>query len=227
MDYRDKRLRTSIHIQIDDKSFVIDTGPDFRQQMLREAVKRLDAVIFTHGHKDHTAGLDDVRAYNYRQKMDMPVYGDKALLDQLRTEFYYAFEPQQYPGIPRLQLNEISTDPFEILGITFIPLPVRHLHMPVLGFRVGDFSYITDANHIPDPTIAKLKGTKVLVLNALQKEKHQSHFNLTEAIDMARSIGAPQTYFTHVSHKLGLHRVIQEELPPSVSLAYDGLSFTL
>jgi phosphoribosyl 1,2-cyclic phosphate phosphodiesterase len=227
MDYRDKRLRTSIHIQTAGKSFVIDTGPDFRQQMLREGVKRLDAVIFTHGHKDHTAGLDDVRAFNYLQKMDMPIYGDKALLDQLRTEFYYAFEPRKYPGIPQLDLNEIKTDPFEASGVTFTPLPVQHMHMPVLGFRVGDFSYITDANHIPDSTIAKLKGTRVLVLNALQREKHLSHFNLSEAVEMAQSIGAAQTYFTHVSHKLGLHRTIQEELPSSVTLGYDGLSFTL
>ena len=227
LDYRDKRLRTSVHIQTNGKSFVIDTGPDFRQQMLRENIKGLDAVIFTHGHKDHTAGLDDVRAYNFLQKMKMPVYGQKMLLKQLRAEFHYAFEPQQYPGIPLLDLIEITDQPFEISGVKFNPLPVQHLHMPVLGFRVNDFSYITDANFIPDETLRKLEGTKVLVLNALQKERHVSHFNLDEAIAIGLRIGAEQTYFTHISHKLGLHKPIQKVLPPRVALAYDGLSVTL
>ena len=227
LDYRDNRLRTSVHIEENGKSFVIDTGPDFRQQMLRENIKRLDAVIFTHGHKDHTAGLDDVRAYNFLQRMDMPVYGQKELLEQLRTEFYYAFEPRKYPGIPLLELIEITGQPFEISGVTFTPLPVQHLHMPVLGFRINDFSYITDANFIPDETLRKLEGTKILVLNALQKEQHISHFNLVEATAMAIRIGARQTYFTHISHKLGVHQQIQKELPATVALAYDGLSVTL
>lgn len=227
LDYRDKRLRSSIHLSVDDQSFVIDTGPDFRQQMLREDVKHLDAVIFTHGHKDHTAGLDDVRAYNFLQMMDMPVYGQKRLLDQLKVEYYYAFEANKYPGTPQLQLCEITTKPFTIGQTTFIPLPVHHLNMPVLGFRIRDFSYITDANFIPEETRNLLAGTKVLVLNALQREKHISHFNLEEAIAMARLIGARQTYFTHMSHKLGLHKAIEKELPASMSLAYDGLSITL
>lgn len=227
LDYRDKRLRAAVHIEVDGKSFVIDTGPDFRQQMLREDIKRLDAVIFTHGHKDHTAGLDDVRAYNFLQKMDMPVYGQKHVLEQLRTEFYYAFETQKYPGIPRLDLIEIREEMFEAAGVTFVPLPVMHLNMPVLGFRIADLSYITDANFIPDETLRKLNGTKILVLNALQKEKHISHFNLNEAIEVARQIGAKETYFTHISHKLGLHKQVEKELPLSIHLAYDGLSVTL
>ena len=227
LDFRDKRLRSSIHLSVDGKSFVIDTGPDFRQQMLRENIRRLDAVIFTHGHKDHTAGLDDVRAYNYLQHMDMPVYGQRNLLEQLKVEFFYAFEPKKYPGIPQLSLIEIKDTPFEIAGVTFIPLPVHHLNMEVLGFRVNDFSYITDANSIPDETIQRLKGTQILVLNALQRHKHISHFNLEEATQMAQRIGAQQTYFIHMSHKLGLHKQVNNELPDSIALAYDGLSVNL
>lgn len=227
LDYRDKRLRTSIHISVDDKSFVIDTGPDFRQQMLREDIRRLDAILFTHGHKDHTAGLDDVRAYNFLQAADMPVYGHRGVLEQLRTEFHYAFEPTKYPGIPQLHLIEITENPFQVMGVLCTPLVVAHLRMPVFGFRIGDFSYITDANFIPDETLARLKGTNVLVLNALQREKHISHFNLKEAIEMAERIGANQTYFTHMSHKMGLHKDVAKELPPTLALAYDGLTITL
>ncbi|MFN8312361.1 MAG: MBL fold metallo-hydrolase [Cyclobacteriaceae bacterium] len=227
LDYRDKRLRTSVHIDVDGVSLVIDTGPDFRQQMLRERVPRLDAILFTHGHKDHTAGLDDVRAYNFMQGQDMPVYGEQHTLAQLRVEFSYAFEPVRYPGIPQLNLIEINDAPFTAAGINIIPLPVTHLRLPVLGFRIGDFSYITDANHISDETIAKLKGTKVLVLNALQKDKHVSHFTLAEALVMAERIGAEKTYFTHMSHKIGLHKDVEAELPGTIALAYDGLAVTL
>lgn len=223
LDYRDKRLRSSIHVQIEDKSLVIDTGPDFRQQMLREQINRLDAILFTHSHKDHIAGLDDVRAYNFLQQADMPVYGNADVLTQLKTEFYYAFEKNKYPGIPQLRLHEI-TAPFTIGSIKIVPLPVLHYQLPVLGFRIKNFSYITDANQIPAQTLDLLKGTKVLVLNALQREKHISHFNLDEALAMAARIGAEQTYFIHISHKLGRHKVVEHELPKSVALAYDGLS---
>jgi len=227
MDYRDKRLRTSIHIDAAGASFVIDTGPDFRQQMLREGIMKLDGVIFTHGHKDHIAGLDDVRAYNFKQDVDMPVYGTHATLEQLKVEFYYAFEKIKYPGTPHLKLHEITDAPFEVSSVLFTPLPVNHLRMSVLGFRLGNFSYITDANDIPAKTMEKLKGTEILVLNALQKEKHISHFNLEEAIAMAKRIAAPQTYFTHISHKLGLHNVVDKTLPDTMTLAYDGLSISI
>lgn len=223
LDYRDKRLRSSVHIELGNQSFVIDTGPDFRQQMLRERTQRLDFVLFTHSHKDHTAGLDDVRAYNFKQDMDMPLYGSAQVLNQLKTEYYYAFLEKKYPGTPQLQLNEIDETPFTVNKIEITPLPVTHLQMPVLGFRVGDFSYITDANYIPDETFKRLIGTKVLVLNALQKEPHISHFNLQEAISVAQKIGANSTYFTHISHKLGLHKEISESLPENIALAYDGL----
>jgi len=227
LDYRDKRLRVSVHIEVDGKSLVIDTGPDFRQQMLRERVKRLDAVLLTHSHKDHIAGLDDVRAFNFLQKEGMPIYGMTKTLEQVKKEFYYAFENEKYPGIPVLNLQEIGHNDFEVSGINVVPLPVMHLRMPVLGFRIGDFSYITDANFIPEETLLKLIGTKVLVLNALQKEKHVSHFTLNEAIEQAERIGAQQTYFTHISHKMGLHQQVSKELPASIALAYDGLAVTL
>jgi len=227
LDFRDKRLRTSIHLDIQGQSWVVDTGPDFRQQMLREHVQRLDAVIFTHAHRDHTAGLDDVRAYNFLQQMDMPIYGTKPTLDQLRIEYAYAFEKNAPLGLPRLNLHEIDAKPFSIQGIEIIPLPVMHLRMPVLGFRFGNFSYITDANFIPDETLERLKGTEILVLNALQHERHVSHFNLTEALAMAEKINPGKTYLLHMSHKLGLHATIEKRLPGNVALAYDGLQLDI
>jgi len=223
LDYRDKRLRTSIHIDTGTQSLVVDTGPDFRQQMLREQIRRIDAVLFTHAHRDHTAGLDDVRAYNFMQQMDMPVYGTQAVLDQLQIEYAYAFAREYYPGIPRLTLNLIDNGHFNINGTAITPLPVMHLKLPVLGFRIGNFSYITDANFIPDDTIERLQGTDILVLNALQREHHISHFNLQEALAVVEKLKPTQTYLTHISHKLGLHSDVSKELPDNVSLAFDGL----
>jgi phosphoribosyl 1,2-cyclic phosphate phosphodiesterase len=223
LDYRDKRLRTSILVEINNQHFVVDTGPDFRQQMLREQVNRLDAVIFTHAHRDHTAGLDDVRAFNYMQQMDMPVHGTQPVLDQLKVEYAYAFTGAHYPGIPRLMLNLIESENFTINGVSIIPLPVLHFKLPILGFRFKNFSYITDANFIPEETMEKLKGTEVLVLNALQREPHVSHFNLEGALGMVEKIKPARAYFTHMSHKLGLHAEVMDELPSNVSLAYDGL----
>ena len=223
LDFRDKRFRVSIHIEIDGKSFVIDTGPDFRQQMLRERIKNLDAVIFTHEHKDHTAGLDDVRAYNFFQKRDMPIYARKQVLEQIKTEFAYAFTEIRYPGIPQIQLNEIHNRTFEIAGVNFTPVEVMHLHLPVFGFRIKDFTYITDVNFISEAEIEKIKGSKVVVIGALRKEKHLSHFSLAEAIEVIKKIAPEQAYITHISHQMGLHREVEMELPPFINLAYDGL----
>ncbi|MEQ9286466.1 MAG: MBL fold metallo-hydrolase [Cyclobacteriaceae bacterium] len=226
IDFRDKRLRSAIHIEADDNSFVIDTGPDFRQQMLRARIKRIDAVLFTHEHKDHTAGLDDIRSYNFRQKMDMPVYGHQRVLDQLKREFSYVFAEKKYPGAPRIETYPIDIAPFTIKGTGFVPIQVMHHKLPVFGFRVKDFAYITDANHIDDSEIEKLKGLDTLVLNALQKDPHISHFTLEEAVEVAQEIGAKNTYFTHISHKLGCHRDINNELPDGIKLAYDGLKLS-
>ncbi|NBW39249.1 MAG: MBL fold metallo-hydrolase [Cytophagia bacterium] len=227
LDYRDKRLRTSVHIEVNKQSFVVDTGPDFRQQVLREKIKRLDAILFTHAHRDHTAGLDDVRAYNFMQAMDMPVYGSAEVLAQLKVEYAYAFAEIKYPGIPRLLLNEINHQPFSINQVNITPLPVMHMKLPVLGFRIKNFSYITDANFIPDTTFELLKGTDVLVLNALQFDPHISHFNLEQAISIVEKIKPSKTYFTHISHKLDLHSVVERKLPHNISLAYDGLQISV
>ncbi|MFZ9848332.1 MAG: MBL fold metallo-hydrolase [Flavobacteriales bacterium] len=220
---KDNRLRVSVMIEVDGKNIVIDSGPDFRQQMLRENVKTLEAVVFTHEHKDHVAGLDDVRAFNYFSGKHMNVYANEQVQVALKREFHYVFSGENYPGIPRINVHTIDTAPFEVSGVKFIPIQVLHYKLPVLGFRVNDFTYITDANFISDEEIEKIKGTKVLVLNALRREKHISHFTLEEALELVKKINPEKAYFTHVSHQLGLHDEVSKELPANVELAYDGL----
>ena len=224
---RDKRLRSSIHIQTDRTSVVIDSGPDFRQQMLREQINRLDAIVFTHGHKDHTAGFDDIRAFNYIQKKDMEVYCDERVDSVLRKDYDYVFAAQKYPGVPQANLNIIENEAFRVNDLLFEPIETLHYKLPVFGFRIGDFTYITDANYISEAEKEKIKGSKTLVLNALRKEKHISHFTLEEAIELAQEIGADKTYFTHISHQLGLHERVSKELPDGIELAYDGLKISL
>ena len=227
LDYRDKRLRVSVYVETQGKCFVIDTGPDFRQQMLREDITQLDAVIFTHQHKHHTAGLDDVRAFNFLQNKDMPVYGRLQVLEQLKREFEYVFADYRYPGIPRLQLHEITNTPFDVLGVMFTPIDVLHHRLPVFGFRIGNFAYLTDVNHIAEAELAKLQNLDVLILGALQRETHISHFNLQQAIDVVSILKPKVTYFTHLSHKMGRHAEVEKELPAHIRLGFDGLKIKL
>lgn len=226
-DTRDQRLRTSVMIEDNGKVFVIDTGPDFRQQMLREKVKRMDAVLFTHEHKDHTAGFDDIRAFNFIQKKKIDVYASLRVQEAIRREFAYIFSDFKYPGIPEVELHLLENRKVNIQGTDFLPVEALHYKMPVLGFRVGDFSYITDANYISPEEKEKLRNSKVLVLNALRKEEHISHFTLQQAIDLVNELRPEKAYFTHISHQLGLHEEVEKELPPHIRLAYDGLQLQL
>ncbi|MDQ4142043.1 MAG: MBL fold metallo-hydrolase [Bacteroidota bacterium] len=223
VDYRDKRLRTSAHLQIGGKSIIIDSGPDFRQQVLRERIKTLDALVFTHEHKDHTSGLDDIRAYNFLQQRNMPLYGEPRVLDQIKTEFAYIFSGANYPGIPRVVLHPISEEGFEVEGIFFKPIRIYHYKLPILGFRIGNLTYITDANYISEESKKIIQGSEIIVLNALRHEPHISHFSLNEAIELLEELQPKKAYLTHISHLLGLHHEVEAELPDYIRLAYDGL----
>ena len=222
-DFRDKRLRVSALIQVNDINIVIDTGPDFRQQMLRERISKVDAIIYTHQHKDHTAGLDDIRPFNHKHSMDMPLYGRRSVLDQLKSEFAYIFENVTYPGIPRVVLNDIENKEFFIQGIKITPIEVMHHRLSVFGFRIGDITYITDANFISDQEKDKIRGTKVLVINALQKGPHLSHFTLSESVSLIQELNPEKAYLIHMSHTMGTHREVSLELPLGIEFAYDGL----
>lgn len=223
---KDKRLRTAALIETDDLNIIIDSGPDFRFQVLRAGLKKLDAILFTHEHRDHIAGLDDVRSFNFLQKKAMPIYGNALVMDQIKREFHYAFE-NKYPGIPQLEIHEIENKPFAIGDFSISPIEVLHHKLPVFGFRMKNFTYITDANTIPEKEIEKIIGSKTLVLNALQREDHISHFTLDEALKMVERIQPEKAFLTHMSHKMGLHHEVSKELPPNVFLAYDGLSINL
>ena len=226
-DSHDKRLRSSILVQSATTTLVVDTGPDFRYQMLRANVKMLDAVLYTHSHKDHIAGLDDVRAYNFLLKRPMELYAEAATAEALRREFHYAFAEHRYPGIPDLNLHIIDESPFMVGDIPVLPIRAWHLKMPVLGFRFGKFTYITDANRIDPVEKEKIRGSDVLVLNALRKQEHISHFTLGQAVDLVRELEIPRAYFTHISHQLGLHAEVDAELDEGMHLAYDGLCIRL
>jgi phosphoribosyl 1,2-cyclic phosphate phosphodiesterase len=226
-DKKDKRLRTSILIESEDKVVVVDSGPDFRYQMLRANVQHLDAIVFTHEHKDHIAGLDDIRAFNYKQKGPIDVYASPRVQTALKREFHYIFEAFKYPGIPQLNLHTIGLDPFKIGDINFTPIEVMHYKLPVLGFRIKDFTYITDAKTVSETEKEKIKGSKTLVINALQIQSHISHFTFDEAIAFAQEMGAEKTYFTHISHRLGKHADVMNQLPPNIELAYDGLKIEI
>ena len=227
LDYRDKRLRASIYVEYEGVKMVVDTGPDFRQQMLRERIDQLDAVLFTHAHKDHVAGLDDIRSYNFLQKKDMPIYATNLVIGRLEKEFEYIFSADDYPGIPRVTVNPIENKPFSVNGKEIIPIEVMHYKLPVLGFRFGDFTYITDANHISEEEKEKIKGSKVIVLNALQKKSHISHFNLEEALALIEELNPEKGYLTHLGHFMGTHKDVSEELPENVEIAWDGLQLVI
>lgn len=222
-DKKDKRLRSSVWLKTEDTSIVIDTGPDFRYQMLREQVKSLDAVLFTHEHRDHIAGLDDIRSFNYIQKEAMNVFCEERVYLSLKSEFPYIFAEHKYPGIPQVNVNLIKSEPFKIKQIEIFPIRAMHMRLPVLGYRIENFAYITDANYVPPEEIKKLIGVKVFVVNALRKEKHVSHFSLNEALELIKKVKPEKAYLTHISHQMGLHEDVGKELPENVFLAYDGM----
>jgi len=222
-DLRDKRMRTSVMLDINGHTFVIDCGPDFRHQMLRQGVMNLDAVIFTHEHRDHIAGLDDVRAFNYVLNKKIDIYGTPQVMEAIRIEFPYIFSSSRYFGAPQLNIHPIDDQPFSVMGVEFIPIMVMHEKLPVTGFRVGDFTYITDASYISDKELEKVNGSKVIVLNALRNSKHVSHFSVNEAVDILKKLKPEAAYLTHLSHFVGLHEDVNKRLPEFVRLAYDGL----
>jgi phosphoribosyl 1,2-cyclic phosphate phosphodiesterase len=227
-DPRDKRLRSSVMVQVNGLNIVVDSGPDFRQQMLNAGIQRLDALLFTHAHKDHIAGLDDIRGFNFRMKTAVDLYCTEQVEHQMRQEFHYIFSETRYPGIPEITIHRISKDHvIDIKGVEVMPVEVMHYRLPVLGFRFGDFVYITDANFISEEEKEKIRGCRVLVLNALRKDPHISHFSLQQALDLIRELGPEQAYLTHISHQLGLYETVQRELPPNVHMAYDGLQIDL
>jgi phosphoribosyl 1,2-cyclic phosphate phosphodiesterase len=225
-DSRDKRLRTSLLIESDTTTVVIDAGPDFRQQMLRTRTGKLDAIILTHEHKDHIAGMDDVRAFNYKTSDAISIYSEERVQKAIKKEFAYVFAENLYPGVPKMKLINIEGYPFKIEGLTFDPIRVFHYRLPIYGFRIGDMAYITDANYIPEESKEKLIGIKYLIINALRKEAHISHFSLREAAEIAGEISPRMTYITHIGHQMGLHEEVCRELPSNVQLAYDGLIFS-
>lgn len=223
IDERDKRLRSSVLIEREDQTVVIDTGPDFRQQMLRSEVTRLSAVLFTHGHRDHISGLDDIRAFNYLQKSPMDVYAEERVSRALYSGFPYVFAEKKYPGIPQVRMHTIINEPFKIGDLDVIPIRMMHYHLPVFGFRLGDFAYLTDGNYIPEVEKEKLYGVKYLVVNALRREAHISHFTLSEAVGLIEELSPRMGYLTHISHQMGCTADLLNELPAGIRPAYDGL----
>ncbi|MCX7743566.1 MAG: MBL fold metallo-hydrolase [Flavobacteriales bacterium] len=226
-DAFDHRLRSSILIESATTTVVIDTGPDFRYQMLRESIKKINAVVFTHEHRDHIAGLDDIRAFNFKQGESIPLYCTAAVEKAIRRDFHYAFAETKYPGVPEMHIIPIHDEPFMVGDIPFLPIKVLHYKMPVLGFRIHNFTYITDASFIADEELNKVMGSDIVVLNALRKQTHISHFNLEQALQIMDYLKPQEGYFTHISHLLGLHREVQLELPPNIKLAFDGLKIEI
>jgi len=222
-DPKDKRLRAALLVETGSNTIVIDAGPDFRQQMLRANVKKLDAIFLTHEHKDHIAGMDDLRAFNYKSQAAIDIYAEERVQHAVRKEYAYVFAENQYPGVPKMELHNIDNYDITISGDTITPLRIFHYRLPILGFRIGDMAYITDANYIPEETKEKVIGVKYLIINALRKEKHISHFSLTEALAFIEEISPRRAFITHISHQMGNHYDVIKDLPANVTLAWDGL----
>ena len=207
--------------------FTIDIGPDFRQQMLREKVQKLDAAIITHAHKDHVGGIDEVRAFNFKSGSEFHLYTEALAAESIQAQYDYIFKATDYPGIPKIKLHIIDEQPFDVNGIKIIPIRLMHYRLPVLGFRIHDFTYITDANYISEEEKQKIKGSKIIVINALRREEHVSHYTFQQAIDLMNELNPEKAYFTHISHQLGLHEDVSKELPSFIELAYDGLQIEI
>ncbi len=226
-DPKDARLRTSALLQVDGKNILIDIGPDFRQQMLRHSVDHIDAILVTHAHRDHVAGLDEIRSFNYVQHRRMDIYLNAEARSTVEHDYHYIFEPHQYPGLPEADLHTVGGAEFEAAGVGVVPISVMHKDLPVLGYRIGPLAYITDANRIEEAELRKLDGVRVLVVNALRREKHFSHFCLSEALEVVERVKPERAYLTHMSHEMGLHAEVQPLLPPNVFLAYDNHEITI
>ena len=226
-DTKDSRLRVSAYVETQGAKLLIDIGPDFRRQMLENNLQEVDAVLITHEHNDHTAGVDDIRPINFRYKNVMPFYAQPRVVEQLKSRFAYAFGSNKYPGAPEIHLNELDLTSFRVEGVEVIPIKVMHGELEILAYRIGDFAYLTDVKAIPEEEYRKLQGVDVLVLNALRKEPHYTHLNLDEALEVAERIGARQTFLTHISHKFGTHEEIEALLPNGVNVAYDGMEIII
>ena len=222
-DPRDKRLRASVFVEYEGLKILVDAGPDFRQQMLREGISSVDAILLTHNHKDHTGGLDDIRAFNYFEKKATQIYCEKSVEDSLRMEFSYAFAEIKYPGAPEWEVHNIDENPFEINGVKIIPIRGKHFKLPVLGYRFGDIAYCTDMNNIPEEEFEKLKGLDHFIINCVRRGRHISHYSLEQAIEVAQKVGAKHSWITHLSHQLPCHEELTKELPEGILPAYDGL----
>ena len=226
-DPKDKRLRSSVYVEHNGLRILVDAGPDFRQQMLREGISSVDAILLTHNHKDHVGGLDDIRAFNYHEKKATQIYCEKYVEDSLRMEYSYAFAEKKYPGAPEWKVNIIDEKPFSINGVEIIPIRGMHYRLPVLGYRFGGIAYCTDMNMIEEQEFSKLQGLEHFIINCVRKEKHISHYSLEEAVEVARKVGARHTWITHLSHQLPRHQELIEELPPDIAPAFDGLKLEI